>query len=698
MGIIERQLQQDIETLLAPHFVRKARRYTFVEQAFRDVPRLVQYITFEGSAAEFTTHLVDKAIDIGKIGEGQLALVALLDYLRHDMVDERQIADLNALIVEVEAALPIHDLLFVIHSWDGDDRLFVQQLGEDLDKYDHHIWRNKFGLKIDSAEWHDALWIAIEQAVGVILVLSSSTVQAGHVHDELALAQAAGKPIYPLWIEGHDYTTLLPLDYELAHPPIDMRGKRYDEGLRDLNHALLNPLVESNVIDERVEPLPTDEEFRNPYKGLVAFGEADTEDFFGRDALIAEMVAALRQNNERFLTILGAFGSGKSSVVRAGLLPQLKAGALPNSAEWTYLEMMPSDEPLVNLALALEPLLEDYSLDAIKYRLAQPDKRGLVDLAEQALGESRLVLFIDQFEEVFTLVDREQNRQQFLDLVTTAIHELDSTVTIILTLRADFYDRLLLYPTFGKLVEHHHIPVWPMSIAELYDAIRLPARLPDVQLEFEPKLALDLLYKVRNEKNALPALQFTLDQLVENREGQVLTHEVYNSLGTLDGAVENGAERSYASLPPEHHESARTIFLRLVEISQSPLKATRRRLSLKDLIPSDPVQKRVYEQVIEVFEKPRLLVRRGDRVEIAHETLIREWLRLKDWLLEDQSVQLLIQTLPFHVTDWLELGKPEEMLYQGEALQKVLFWARSHPLTEGQKLFLNQSLKREIRR
>src|SRR5262249_3874058 len=301
-----------------------------------------------------------------------------------------------------------------------------------------------------------------------------------------------------------------------------------------------------------LQPLP---EARNPYKGLQAFTEHDVQDFFGRGALVEALVRSLQytlnERQARLLTVVGPSGSGKSSVVRAGLLPRLQGGALSGSAHWIYLNpVVPGDRPIESIAVALEPRLLHKSTKTIYECLHADSLRGLHLLAMSLIGARRgkVVLLIDQFEEIFNPSVAEQERKQFIDLLCTAATEPGGPVVLLLTLRADFYDRPMQYPALNRLLQEHIISVPPMDLLELRAVIEQPAALSDVQLVFEGNLVGDLLFETYGQAGALPLLEFTLDELFRRREGHWVTQRVYEQMGGVKGALTKHAESTYDSL------------------------------------------------------------------------------------------------------------------------------------------------------
>ena len=223
----------------------------------------------------------------------------------------------------------------------------------------------------------------------------------------------------------------------------------------------------------------------NPYKGLRAFQVADAQDFFGREKLTAKLLTRLQESvdYQRFLAIVGPSGSGKSSVVRAGLIPALWRGDLPGSDNWYVVDFLPGAHPLDELEVALLRVARDRD-HLIREQLVR-DTRGLVRVADVILPDdgSDLLIVIDQFEEVFTLVEDEEERLHFLNLLREAVTDKRSRVRVVVTLRADYYDRPLHYPEFGELVRNRVETVLPLGAGELERAINEPARLAGVTFE-----------------------------------------------------------------------------------------------------------------------------------------------------------------------------------------------------------------------
>jgi hypothetical protein len=255
---------------------------------------------------------------------------------------------------------------------------------------------------------------------------------------------------------------------------------------------------------------------RNPYKGLRPFDAADADDFFGREVLTERLIARLGEEHPmgRFLAVVGPSGSGKSSVVKAGLIPALRRGALPDSDCWFMAEMLPGSHPLDELEITLLQIAARQPANLAEQ--LRRDERGLARAARLVLPEDgELLLVIDQFEEVFMLAEDSASARHFLDLIYTAVTDPRSQVRVIITLRADFYDRPLMYPDFCEMMRQRTEVVGPLAPAELEQVMVGPAQRVGVTVE--PKLVAEVVREVGEQLGALPMLQYALTELFERR-------------------------------------------------------------------------------------------------------------------------------------------------------------------------------------
>ncbi|HSH77747.1 MAG TPA: protein kinase, partial [Herpetosiphonaceae bacterium] len=436
----------------------------------------------------------------------------------------------------------------------------------------------------------------------------------------------------------------------------------------------------------------------NPYKGLRAFQEADAPDFFGREALVRHLVARLAERSkfQRFLAVVGPSGSGKSSAVRAGLIPALRRSELPGSEQWFVVEMFPGSCPMEELATALTRVAVKPIPDLLG-QLRQ-DERGLAHGIEQVLPEddrTELVLVIDQFEEAFTLVEDEAERIHFLNSLHVAVREPRSRLRLITTLRADFYDRPLLYQGFGELVRQRTAAVVPLSPAELEEAIVGPARRAGVTVE--PELLATLVRDVGEQPGTLPLLQYALTELFEHRKGNTLTLAAYLASGGVLGALSRRADELYAALSIDEQAAARQLFLRLVTLGEG-VEDTRRRVLRSELAMLGH-DERVLDQVIDSYGRYRLLTfdvepdTRSPTVEVAHEALIRTWTRLRSWLDASRDELRLQRRLAAAAAEWNNGVRDPSFLATGTRLERFRALAESGrvALNADERAFLEAS-------
>ena len=437
----------------------------------------------------------------------------------------------------------------------------------------------------------------------------------------------------------------------------------------------------------------------NPYKGLRAFQEADSADFFGREELTARLLAQLAQPGpfQRFVAVVGPSGSGKSSVVRAGLLPALRAGALPGSEQWFIAEAFPGTHPLEELEAALMRVAV-HPLPTL-LEVLQENERGLARAVKRVLPagpETELVLVIDQFEELWTLVPDEPTRLHVLRSLLAAVTDARSRLWIVLALRADFFDRPLSYPAFGELVQARTALVLPLTPDELQRAIVGPAQR--VGLVVQPAVIAAIERDVGEQPGTLPLVQYALTELFERRAGSELTLEAYQHSGGIRGTIARQADELYTNLDAAGQTATRQLFLRLVTLGDG-VEDTRRRVRRTELLSLSP-DSRVLEGVIEAYGKQRLLtfdrdpVTRGPTVEVAHEALIRAWSRLQQWIDASREDLRRHRTLAAAALEWEHSGRERSFLLTGARLGETVVWAAesSVVLNAEEQAFLDTSL------
>jgi DNA-binding SARP family transcriptional activator len=340
--------------------------------------------------------------------------------------------------------------------------------------------------------------------------------------------------------------------------------------------------LEENVLlhDSRIQtPKPlsrrpaTPAQVANPFKGLRAFDEDDAAYFFGRDRLVAEVLRRLG-HEDRMIGLVGPSGSGKSSVVRAGLIPALRKGAIADSEGWLIAEMVPGSHPFAELEAGLLRASFD-APDSSTEQLAD-NEIGLLRAALRVLpsNDSKILLVIDQFEELFTLVEDDEVRARFLTQLLAAVDDPQGRVMVVIALRADFYDRPLAYPAFGARLGNSVVNVVPLSPDELEEAARKPAELSEMALE--PALLAALLTDVVGQPGALPLFQYTLMELCDRRVGDTLTLDAYRAIDGITGALTRRVNDLFLELNDDKRAVAQQLFLRLVTISEDDSWGRRR--------------------------------------------------------------------------------------------------------------------------
>jgi WD40 repeat protein/DNA-binding SARP family transcriptional activator len=434
-------------------------------------------------------------------------------------------------------------------------------------------------------------------------------------------------------------------------------------------------------------------EIRNPYKGLRAFGEADAEDFFGREQLTQTLVE--RMGEDRFLAIVGPSGSGKSSVVLAGLVPALRAGALPGSERWQIVVTTAGAYPLEELEAGLLRVAVNPPPSLMEQLVA--DEVGLLRAVKRVLPDdgSELLIVVDQLEELFTLVDDEPRRAHVLSILERAVCDPHSRLRVVATLRADFYDRPLVYRGFAELLRGRVETVLPLSPDELERAIAAPARCVGVRLE-EGLLA-RIVADVIDEPGALPLLEYALTELHEHREGATLTGAAYDSIGGISGALARRAEALYDGMGRGGQDVVRQLFLRLVTLGESA--DTRRRVTRAELESMDVDRGRL-ALAIEAFGAARLLSfdrdprTQASTVEVAHEALLGKWARLQDWISAARENLRAHRRLSEAAAEWIESGRDPSVLLRGNQLVRFELWSAESDLarTELEQEYLDASL------
>jgi WD40 repeat protein len=428
-----------------------------------------------------------------------------------------------------------------------------------------------------------------------------------------------------------------------------------------------------------------------PYRGLLPYEQAHEAVFRGRDRLVATLAGTLAQSGLTMVT--GASGAGKTSLLRAGLVPVLARGVqVPGSAPWPRIVMTPGARPLTELSERLAQLA-DRDPAVIRKGLADApgDARLLISEMAQALQVTRLVLVVDQFEEIFTATaaDAAPERAAFIDAVCAAATRPadprgEPSALVVIAVRGDYWDRCAAYPGLAAAMRRDQIVVGPMSGTELRQVITGPAEASG--LAVEPGLVEAILADLRSAVDegaggpgVLPLLSQALMLTWERRDGAQLTRSGYEDAGNRAGiarTIEVGAETAYRTLTEDQQVIAREAFRRMTAIGPDRRPA-RRAATRRELHSGRP--KREWPQVdavLEAFAGGRMLVLDADRAEIAHDVLLQAWPRLRGWLAEDETSMILYGQLAEDTAQWRASRGDRALLYRGVQLTATLQAAR----------------------
>jgi WD40 repeat protein/DNA-binding XRE family transcriptional regulator len=433
-----------------------------------------------------------------------------------------------------------------------------------------------------------------------------------------------------------------------------------------------------------------------PFKGLHFFEEEDAELFFGREELTSRLVARMKDTiqdslSTRFLAVVGPSGSGKSSIVRAGLIPVLKRTA-PFS-RWLIRTLTPTDRPLEALASSLNPQPESVaSVAALMDDLAREPRSAhlaATRLLEKDKSTARgrehkgVLMVIDQFEELFTLCRDESERRAFVDNLMTAVSEPRGTTFVVLALRADFYNQCAPFDALRDALSTRQEYIGLMNAVELRRAIEEPAVRGGWELE--PGLVELLLQDVgaetghMPEPGALPLLSHALLETWKRRQGHKMTVSGYLASGGVRGAIAETADSVFQDELDEQEQTiARNIFLRLTQLGEDEQTAdTRRRTSFDEFI-RKPEDVPGVQTVLGKLTDARLIITDSRMAEVAHEALIREWPTLRAWIEEDRDGLRLHRHLTLTSESWERQGRDAGELYRSARLVQAANWAEAH--------------------
>ena len=572
----------------------------------------------------------------------------------------------------------------VFLSYDSRDRVVVQAIAERLKRAGIEPWLDRWSL-VGGESWQAGLEDGLRASRACAVFVGGDPPErpgdgangAGWRAEEVQVAvnraaRQSGFRVVPVLLPG------VSEPFDPIHLPaflatrmwVDFRGGVGDpRALQDLVNAIRGVPFGPDAPDAPVGGIA-------PYRGLRAFHEEDAALFFGRGREVQRLLETLK--GSRFVAVVGRSGSGKSSLVRAGLIPQLCS---ERGEPWGVCTLRPGAAPLTALAAQLGKLDHDAPLGATLDRLAD-DPRTLHLVVAAALADAapdaRVAIVVDQLEELFTICRDEPQRRQFLALLHEAVLATGGRTVVVTTMRADFYARCAAYAGFAQLLGTHQLLLGPLDEDGLRQAIEQPARLAG--LELEEGLAETVVADVGNEPGALPLLEHALLELWERRRGTMLTLEGYRATGGVDGALAQRADAVYDALTVQQQGIARRLLLRLTQPGEGTEDA-RRREARGELAASAPGVE--FNDVLMRLVDARLLTtdldEHGDEVvDVAHEALIRHWPRLRGWIDSDRAGLLLHRRLTVAAREWDALDRDPAALYRGARLAAAREWAAAH--------------------
>lgn len=678
MPALDKRDQDAVYALLAPFMGTEPERRAHLLDALGTNHPLEGQITFEGPSDTFTLNLIRTLEQYGESAPGKPALWALLEAIRRKVgVDKKQRID--ALRAAFHLPLPPPpDRAFI--SYSRKNSAFALRLVSELSGSGLRVWFDRAKIR-GGEEW----WRSIEQGIAaadfVILCLSPDSARSEVAQREIITARAKEKLIVPVMLEpcldllkGSEFESIRWLAdlHILDFSAPDQFGQSYLE--------LLRSLPGFSPPDEYYEADP--DKIINPYRGLEAFQERDSAYFIGRESETAELLSRLR-GDKRLLAVVGASGSGKSSLVRAGLIPQIHS-ASDALALWQVMILIPRSSPLQTLAESFSQRLEVSTESLYQQLRSRPESLSSLvhDLLQGMPEGARCLLVIDQFEEVFASPEA----GAFVALITHALLDSEGQTRIVLTMRSDFFERLSAYPEFARQISDNLFIVGELSPEALRRSIEVPAR--KAQLRFEEGLVDQILEEVRAQPGSLPLLQYALKELTERREGFLLSRGAYERIGGVQGALTTRADQIYDALSESQQSLMRRLLLRLVEVGKDTV--TRRRVEHAELHYEDVPEAEV-QAVLDrlTHREARLLTVSapiGDAdhsddsqvlVTLSHEALIRSWRRFQEWIESSQEALRLEAALRRAEQEWVTNANDNAFLLRGSRLTRAREWLQS---------------------
>jgi formylglycine-generating enzyme required for sulfatase activity len=616
---------------------------------------------------------------------------------------------------------PTYDVFLSFNSL---DRPVVKQIADELKRRNYNGFMDQSHLQ-PGQNWVSALEAALDKSRSMALFVGQHDMGRWQQRERLwgldRSTEDKSFRVVPVLLPGCKQP---PKGFLKQIHWIDLRDDPSDSSRLDaLGQAIRGEEPDSDIYESRSAFCP--------YRGLNFFREEDAEFFFGRDRFVERLVEKVKYHS--LVAVVGASGSGKSSLVRAGLIPHLRKPS--SDTVWEFLTMVPTDDPLASFARQIQPLTDPDArgseVAAIRKQIAKDLAAGdtsminLVEVAlEQQRGTQRLLLLVDQWEELYSLCKNDDIRNRFIDELIVATSKKESPLTAILTVRDDFYGKLLEHSELMEHIGDGRVDLSPMKPDELDAVINEPARAVGLQIKSE------LVAEIRDDALAEPGnlamLEFALERLWEKRSRgpqPELTFAAYKTIGKLAGAIATHADAVYNKLTPQQRDTLPGLFRSLVNAGASVKDDTRRRvlLSVLDETTRATADKLASERLLIIASRNPIdadaAAKTDDAgteppddhasdeavanarttsdviVEVAHEELLRRWTLLQDWIDDDREFLLWRSRLDLKVEEYQRDGAAA--LFQGRPLQesKQYYPARAADLEQYHRDFLDASLK-----
>ena len=566
------------------------------------------------------------------------------------------------------------------------NQAFAVRLAQDLSDAGLQVWMDSREIQADDA-WRDHIRQALKTVDFLIACLSPSAIESEWVQYEIATVRERQCNIYPIIVEAGAAVS----QFGTA---INFVG-RYEKAFSELLTALATERAVSDFDNFDAQQIP------NPFKGLEAFQQIDAALFFGREEVTRQAINQLRETH--FLAVVGASGSGKSSIVQAGIIPQIRQGVIDNSDKWTILVLIPGAHPLNALAQRLTPLIAHTTGKYTEQHTVRAELRQsgqVLHLIEKVLQDkpetAHLLLVIDQFEEVFTHTS-ETEQVQFLDIVRV-LSTMTHRVHVILTMRTHYFGQLSHFPDLANLFEQDNLHiVAEMNAASLVRAIESPAQA--FGLRYEAGLVDRLLTDAQAQPHSLPLLQYTLHELFQRRDGARLTLAAYDAIRGVQRALSHRADAIYAALNAYQQDIMRRLLLTLVEVSDTG-EVSRRQVSRQDLVIAD-IPDSAVQAILDLLiqDEARLITVKRPigqidapvLLRLSHEAFIREWDRFQAWVTESLTELQYESELRRTAHNWDTNERDEAYLLRDERLHRTVVWMETYHATTIERDFIEAS-------